>query len=388
MAFSFIEIGDSSCSNHSFIISSISKIVLDNSVELDIEFCNKQDNIIHIKTTKYMNEFGDHLDLPLNYFYLSVYIDTTSTSQELLYGSSIIYGYNKDESYVDTLTQALITTDLYNKLKERFDIAFNGDELYLAIFLNHMFNSRETHEYINVSQKLKELLDLSYPLKQMCKPLSQIDLQTKYNWMIVRTYGSHNFLEEMLIAILEHNKQNVEYVYNETEKDLLKGPWVPLRIDKDIDIFIVITNDETQEYDVDENTYYYKTPDAFYQSSRRLLRQIPKVLEWVRTKDLPDRSIVTIKDVSKSTLGAFQQGCGTNCNCFGKDGKQSENGCCEPSTPAPTPDDISVLKESMNDSGLNGCCQGKESGCCKDPNATDDDTQMCGTGSCSGASYK
>jgi hypothetical protein len=138
-------------------------------------------------------------------------------------------------------------------------------------------------------------------------------------------------------------------------------------------------------YEVPSTAYCITCPDAFYQSSRRLLRNLPKVLAWAKEKQLPDRSI-SIKDLN---LEGSEGGCGSGGGSCGKEG-----GCCKdnggggcgeeemifdetkpqikstevtfeiPTSSTSSKDYETYFTSSKSSSG--GCCQGKTSGCCKD----------------------
>jgi len=385
MSLNFVEVGDE-CSYHEFVITSDGKVILDGNVTLNVEQFSKEDNVVHIKTSNYHGNFGTHMNVELNYFYLNLMIDTTSTSGDIMFGSNIMYGYNKDNSHLDLLSQTLITKKLYDDFKVRFDIAYGEEMKILPIFLNHMFKDG------NSLSSLENLLTQSYPLKQMCNPLESTSFELKHNWMIVRnTENEPNLLEQILISILESKNQQVFTYYSADKSDLTQ-------FDK-IDVFIVINKDESVEYDVPSNSYCIICPDAFYQSSRRLLRNLPKVKAWVNDNGIPDRS-VSIKDLNLTAEGG-NSGCGKGSECCQNNGGK---GCCGGEEKEEMLFDENVTRVNFGDEKDEGivnlgtykatskpksvgsgstqstsCCQGKSSGCCKAPDATTEDKSKCGT---------
>jgi hypothetical protein len=179
-----------------------------------------------------------------------------------------------------------------------------------------------------------------------------------------------------------------------------------------IDIFVVINSDETVCYEVPSTAYCITCPDAFYQSSRRLLRNLPKVLAWVQEKQIPDRTI-SIKDLN---LEGSEGGCGSGGGSCGKEGgccKDNGSGGCGSSEKEEMifdetkPKSTEVLFEipkstessqaskdyetyftsstTSSSRPTGSCCQCKTSGCCKAPDATVEDKSKCGTGNCKGS---
>jgi hypothetical protein len=348
MSFNFMEIGEE-CVYNTIDVTDDGFISINNNITVKIQSIQKNENIMVIRTSNLYSDFGEHLSVNLNYMYLYLIIDTTSTTGDVMFGSKITYGYNKENSHADVLSQPLITTKLYNDLKERFDISY-GEINVLSPFLNHMYASSSAFNY--TSKQLEELCRESYPLKKMCKPLDETTLTNSYNWMIIRnTEKGPTLLEEVLKSILKDKKQNVLTHYSQSPTDL--------SVFKDIDIFIIITNDAEACYDVPVNSYCYLCPDAFYQSSRRLLRNLPKVLEWATNKNIPHRTM---------SIKSENGGCG-GCN---KEGgccqDQSSTSCCkeEPSSNEGT---YSVKQKSgcsRSDNGpKEGCCGGGSCGGCK-----------------------
>jgi len=387
MSLNFVEVGDE-CSYHEFIITNDGKVILDGKIELNIEKFKKEGDIVHIKTTNYHGNFGTHMNVELNYFYLNLIIDTTSTTGDILFGSNIMYGYNMDNSHLDLLSQTLITKKLYDDFKVRFDLAYGEEMRVLPVFLNHMLKE-DGEKRISL---LQNLLSQSYPLKQMCNPLEDTTFQLKHNWMIVRnTEKGPNLLEQILVAILESKNQQVFTHYSQVKSDLTRF--------NEVDVFVVINTDESVEYDVPSNSYCIVCPDAFYQSSRRLLRNLPKVANWINDNGIPDRT-VTIKDLNLTVEGG-EGGCGKGSECC--QNKGDGGGCCGSSqgTSCGGSEEKCEIEEKTTevnfgeDSGIvnlgtykststKGCCQGKSSGCCKSPDATVEDKSQCGTGNCKG----
>ena len=372
MSLNFVEIGEQ-CSQHSFTITSNNEVVLNGAINLKIISSQKDGNVVTITTDRFSGSFGEHMGVELNYFFLVLMVDVTSTTGDILFGSKIVYGYNKENSHIDLLNQALITNKLYNEFKERFDISYGEEMGILPVFLNYMFNTSKL-SYEETSKKLEELSTISYPLKKMCTPLQKCDFELKYNWMIVRnTEKEPGFLEQILIAILESKKQQAFTFYENSQTDLTQF--------EKIDVFIVINSDETVCYEVPTSAYCITCPDAFYQSSRRLLRNLPKVLSWAQEKQLPDRSI-SIKDLN---LEGSEGGCGSGGGSCGKEGgccKDNGGGGCgekeemifDETKPKSTevvfemPTESTASKDYetyFTSSTSGGCCQGKSSGCCK-----------------------
>ena len=359
MSLTFIEVGDE-CSQHSFNLTLDNKILLDNSITLNISSVEKEENIVKITTEKFSGDFGEHDECTLNYFYLYLIIDTLKTDGSINFGSKIVYGYNKENSYIDYLTQPLITVKLYEKFKVRFDISYGQHMNVLPVFLKYMFEKSTNHT--DTYKALNELVEASYPVKELCKPLEKVSLNRTYNWLIVRnTEKQPNFLEDILTAILEEEKQQVFTFYSPNKTDLKS-------LEK-VDVIIVINSDETVTYEVPKGTYCYTCPDAFYQSSRRLFRNLPKVVEWCMEHDIPDRTV----SITELAGGKTEGGCG-GCN--------KEGGCCKEKKFDEVSEEV-IVEEIEEKKG--GCCQGKTSGCCKSPTATEEDKSKCGTGSCSGA---
>jgi hypothetical protein len=138
----------------------------------------KDGNVVTITTDRFSGSFGEHMGVDLNYFFLVLMVDITSTPQVIfLFGSKIVYGYNKENSHIDLLNQALITNNLYSQFKERFDIAYGEEMGILPVFLNHMFNNSQL-SYEETSKKLEELSTISYPLKKMCTPLEKCEFES------------------------------------------------------------------------------------------------------------------------------------------------------------------------------------------------------------------
>jgi hypothetical protein len=123
MSLNFVEIGEQ-CSQHSFTINSNNEVVLNGAINLKIISSQKDGNVVTITTDRFSGSFGDHMGVELNYFFLVLMVDVTSTTGDILFGSKIVYGYNKENSHIDLLNQALITNKLYNEFKERFDISY------------------------------------------------------------------------------------------------------------------------------------------------------------------------------------------------------------------------------------------------------------------------
>lgn len=396
MSLNFVEIGDQ-CSQHFFAINTNNEVVLDGSINIKIISSQKDGNTVTITTDRFSGSFGEHMGVELNYFFLVLMIDITSESGDILFGSKIVYGYNKENSHIDLLNQALITNNLYSQFKERFDISYGEEMGILPVFLNHMFNNSQL-SYEETSKKLEELSTISYPLKKMCTSLEKCDFDLKHNWMILRnTEKEPGFLEHILTSILEYKNQQVFTFYEKTQTDLTQF--------EKIDVFIIINSDETVCYEVPSKSYCITCPDAFYQSSRRLLRNLPKVLAWIQEKQIPDRSI-SIKDLN---LEGSEGGCGSGGGSCGKEGgccKDNGGGCGnkeeemifdetkpkstevvfempKSSISSNTSKDYETYFTSKTSSG--GCCQGKTSGCCKAPDATVEDKSKCGTGNCKGS---
>ena len=396
MSLNFVEIGDQ-CSQHFFTINTNNEVVLDGSINIKIISSQKDGNTVTITTDRFSGSFGEHMGVELNYFFLVLMIDITSESGDILFGSKIVYGYNKENSHIDLLNQALITNNLYSQFKERFDISYGEEMGILPVFLNHMFNNSQL-SYEETSKKLEELSTISYPLKKMCTSLEKCDFDLKHNWMILRnTEKEPGFLEHILTSILEYKNQQVFTFYEKTQTDLTQF--------EKFDVFIIINSDETVCYEVPSKSYCITCPDAFYQSSRRLLRNLPKVLAWIQEKQIPDRSI-SIKDLN---LEGSEGGCGSGGGSCGKEGgccKDNGGGCGnkeeemifdetkpkstevvfempKSSISSNTSKDYETYFTSKTSSG--GCCQGKTSGCCKAPDATVEDKSKCGTGNCKGS---
>jgi hypothetical protein len=401
MSLNFVEIGEQ-CSQHFFSINTDNEVVLDGSLKLKIISSQKDENVVTITTDRLSGSFGEHMGVDLNYFFLVLMVDITSTTGDILFGSKIVYGYNKENSHIDLLNQALITNNLYSQFKERFDIAYGEEMGILPVFLNHMFNNSQL-SYEETSKKLEELSTISYPLKKMCTPLEKCEFNLKHNWMIVRnTEKEPGFLEHILTAILESKNQQAFTFYEKTQTDLTKF--------EKIDVFVVINSDETVCYEVPSSAYCITCPDAFYQSSRRLLRNLPKVLAWAQEKQIPDRTI-SIKDLN---LEGSEGGCGSGGGSCGKEG-----GCCkdnggscgssdkeemifDETKPKSTEVLFEMPKSEASEKATKeyetyftstsggspqgtSCCQGKTSGCCKAPDATVEDKSKCGTGNCKGS---
>ena len=343
MSFNFVEIGDNDCVYTTVDITEDGFISINGSISVKIQSVQKNENIMVVRSCNLYSDFGEYKSVNLNYMYLDLIIDTTLTSGDVLFGSKITYGYNKENSHADVVSQPLITNKLYNDLKERFDISY-GEINVLSPFLNHMYSS--SSHFNSTSKQLEELCRVVYPLKKMCKPLDETTLVNSYNWMIIRnTQKEPNLLEEVLKAILKDKKQNVLTHYSQSQSDL--------SVFKDIDIFVIITNDSEACYDVPVNSYCYLCPDAFYQSSRRLLRNLPKVLEWATGKNIPNR-VKTIKSENGEGCG----GCNKEGGCC-KDQKSSDDNtsCCK--------DENKSEEETYKIYQKSGCCGGGSCGGCK-----------------------
>ena len=389
MSLNFVEVGDE-CSYHEFVITTDGKVVLNGNIELNIEQFKKEGDTVHIKTSNYHGKFGSHMNVELNYFYLNLIIDTTNTTGDIMYGSNIMYGYNNDNSHLDLLSQTLITKKLYEDFKVRFDIAYGEEMKILPVFLNHIFKEQDILRTVDT---LTNLLTQSHPLKQMCNPLEPTTFNLKHNWMIVRnTEKEPNLLEHILVAILESKNQQVFTHYSQGKSDLTQ-------FDK-IDVFLVINTDESVEYDVPTNAYCIVCPDAFYQSSRRLLRNLPKVAAWINDNGIPDRT-VTIKDLNLTSEGG-EGGCGKGGDCCQNGGKGGCGSSCggeekEEMIFEEKPIEVNFGEDGIVNLGTykatstskgTSCCQGKSSGCCKAPDATPEDKSQCGTGNCKGSCQK
>ena len=314
MTLNFIEIGDQ-CSHHYFTITSNNEVLLDDDITLKILYTSKIENTVNITTDKYYGEFGDYLSVKLNYFYLRLIVNTSSTTGDIEFGSKIVYGYNKENSHIDLLTQALINKDLYYKFEERFNKAYGEESGILPIFLNYVFNNTEL-DYVEKLSLLEELCLTQQP-DPIEFPLIDCEFPVKYNWVIIRnTDKEPNLLDKLLIAILESKNQSVGYHYEKDITDLK-------RLDKN-DIFIIINSEEKGKYYKPNRSFIVYCKDDFYKGSRKVLRMLSSILDWAKELQIPDRTI-SIEDLDGCGKGGSKEGCG-NCSKEGGCGsKKREN---------------------------------------------------------------
>jgi len=334
----------------SFYITSDAKIHI-NGVETNIAQIEQKENIVYIKSGVIRSPFGKYQIYELNTAVYQFYIDTSSTNGDILFGSSVSYGYEVDNSSMEVVTQPLLNRSFYKKLRERFDIAY-GEEMIceiLPVFIQYLFEECDPSGYKELFEKLDNFFDQVAPLKKMCNPLDSVQFEKKYNWLIVRnTATGQTFLDKFLISQLIHKSQYLTYIHESGQLCLENYP--------NIDVYIVITKDEEACFEVPTSSYCIVCPDVFYQSSRRLMRSFPKVLAWATQNNVNDRTVSLTKPGAcsgpKEDGGCCGGSSGEKGGCCG--GEEKEESCCKKE------------EEKME------CCGGnsdEKGGCCNESDA-------------------
>jgi hypothetical protein len=349
-----------------------------------VSISKSDDDCIVVVSDKIEGSFGKHEDFPLNYCYFTLLMKVASHSISMEFGTKFTYGYNHENSYIDLVSNTLISNELYNKCKADFAKIF-GDSFGISQFFSSLYasvDSQTAKKYCDELFKMAVLQRKDKPIKAEC--------DTSYNCLVVHHSNKPYGIEHILVrSILEHAGHFVMFA------DIAEDQPLPGDDLEAFDMYIVLSNEVSPDMSkLPSHLATIAVPLGFYSAGGKLLRNLQAMFDKCKESSRPDRKKEleeSFKQMKANTEGGgcSSGGCGKeNCcqnnteeviskkDCEKKAGGCGVSNCCSKEETNFFDDFIEEqrkveepqvqIEEQVETKSQSGCCNPSSEGtCCK-----------------------
>ena len=332
----------------------------DKTEEFVVNACADDKNNIDCTFQTIFGDFGtlkSGIETPINYYNMRIIFQLDENqNMTLISPSKCVFGFNKENSFMDVVTYPIIATEKYKFLQEQFKAGF-GNCLSVDQFLSFLFTIDYGMDFNNIMDIIENTFRSSALLPS--KDLNLVDFKDKsYNCVLVTQVNTNNHEQILLESIASCFLQSIGMSVNIYDQSHLKDVSEDDLInqlnfkDENVDFWFLINHNEIENIPKDTFGAVFQIRSGLFTTTRHIIKRLPLMLEQATERRLQCRNEM-MKDALAKELKKGQKG--------GCSGPKADGGCCgggcggSSNTEEDQPEVVDKLHQNMS-CGSSNCC--------------------------------